>query len=34
METAPKVTVLLVTDAGGRLVGAVHLHDLFRARIV
>jgi arabinose-5-phosphate isomerase len=34
METAPKVTQLLVADAGGRLVGAVHLHDLFRARIV
>jgi arabinose-5-phosphate isomerase len=34
METAPKVTQLLVTDATGRLVGAVHLHDLFRARIV
>jgi len=34
METAPKVTALLVTDADGRLVGAVHLHDLFRARIV
>jgi arabinose-5-phosphate isomerase len=34
METAPKVTVLLVTDEAGRLVGAVHLHDLFRARIV
>jgi arabinose-5-phosphate isomerase len=34
MESAPKVTQLLVTDAGGRLVGAVHLHDLFRARIV
>jgi arabinose-5-phosphate isomerase len=34
METAPKVTALLVTEADGRLVGAVHLHDLFRARIV
>ena len=34
METAPKVTQLLVTDDTGVLVGAVHLHDLFRARIV
>lgn len=34
METAPKVTQLLVTDEAGVLVGAVHLHDLFRARIV
>jgi len=25
---------LLVVDAGHRLVGALHLHDLFRARIV
>lgn len=34
METPPKVTQLLVTDARGALVGALHLHDLFRARIV
>jgi len=34
METTPKVTVLLVVDDGRRLVGALHLHDLFRARVV
>ena len=34
METAPKVSQLLVVDAERRLVGALHLHDLFRARIV
>lgn len=34
MESPPKVTLLLVADADGRLVGAVHLHDLFKARIV
>jgi len=34
METAPKVTVLLVADDERRLVGALHLHDLFRARVV
>jgi arabinose-5-phosphate isomerase len=34
METAPKVTQLLVVDAQGVLVGALHLHDLFRARVV
>jgi arabinose-5-phosphate isomerase len=34
METPPKVTQLLVTDARGALVGALHLHDLFRARVV
>jgi arabinose-5-phosphate isomerase len=34
METAPRVTNLLVTDAAGRLIGAVHMHDLFRARVV
>ena len=34
METVPKVTVLLVTDEERRLVGALHLHDLFRARVV
>ena len=34
METAPKVTVLLVVDSDWRLIGALHLHDLFRARVV
>jgi arabinose-5-phosphate isomerase len=34
MEAVPKVTVLLVVDADRRLVGALHLHDLFRARVV
>ena len=34
METVPKVMVLLVVDAERRLVGALHLHDLFRARVV
>jgi len=34
METAPKVTVLLVIDSEGGLTGALHLHDLFRARVV
>ncbi|MFO1282028.1 MAG: KpsF/GutQ family sugar-phosphate isomerase [Burkholderiales bacterium] len=34
METPPKVSQLLVVDDDGRLVGALHLHDLFRARIV
>jgi arabinose-5-phosphate isomerase len=34
METAPKVSQLLVVDAAGLLVGALHLHDLFRARVV
>ncbi len=34
METPPKVSQLLVVDDEGRLVGALHLHDLFRARIV
>jgi arabinose-5-phosphate isomerase len=34
METPPKVTQLLVVDDGGKLVGALHLHDLFRARVV
>jgi arabinose-5-phosphate isomerase len=30
----PKVQVLLVADEAGRLVGALHMHDLFRARVV
>jgi len=34
METPPRVTQLLVVDAERRLVGALHLHDLFRARVV
>jgi len=34
MEAVPKVTVLLVVDDDHRLVGALHLHDLFRARVV
>ena len=34
METPPKVSQLLVTDAASRLIGALHLHDLFRARVV
>jgi arabinose-5-phosphate isomerase len=34
MEASPKVSQLLVVDAQQRLLGALHLHDLFRARIV
>ena len=34
METPPKVSQLLVVDSRGALVGALHLHDLFRARVV
>ena len=34
METPPKVSQLLVVDDDARLVGALHLHDLFRARVV
>jgi arabinose-5-phosphate isomerase len=34
MEGSPKVSQLLVVDDERRLVGALHLHDLFRARIV
>jgi len=34
MEAAPKVSQLLVIDGDGRLVGALHLHDLFRAKVV
>jgi arabinose-5-phosphate isomerase len=34
METPPKVTQLLVVDEQQRLAGALHLHDLFRARVV
>ncbi len=34
METPPKVTQLVVVDAAGALAGAIHVHDLFRARVV
>jgi arabinose-5-phosphate isomerase len=34
METVPKISALLVVDGEGKLVGALHLHDLFRARVV
>ncbi|MEP6943435.1 MAG: KpsF/GutQ family sugar-phosphate isomerase [Betaproteobacteria bacterium] len=34
MEAPPKVSQLLVLDADARLVGALHLHDLFRAKVV
>jgi arabinose-5-phosphate isomerase len=34
MEAPPKVSQLLVIDDEHRLQGALHLHDLFRARIV
>ena len=34
METPPKKMALLVVDAAGKLVGALHMHDLFRARVV
>ena len=34
METPPKVTQLVVVDDAGALVGALHVHDLFRARVV
>ena len=34
METPPKVSQLLVVDGESRLVGALHMHDLFRAKVV
>ncbi len=34
METAPKVNQLLVVDDKRTLVGALHLHDLLRAKVV
>ncbi|MEO8536403.1 MAG: KpsF/GutQ family sugar-phosphate isomerase [Betaproteobacteria bacterium] len=34
METPPKVTQLVVVDQAGALAGALHVHDLFRARVV
>ena len=29
-----KVNQLLVVDAAGRLVGALNMHDLFRAKVI
>ncbi|MCL2873025.1 MAG: KpsF/GutQ family sugar-phosphate isomerase [Betaproteobacteria bacterium] len=34
MESAPKISQLLVVDEAQHLVGALHMHDLFRARIL
>jgi len=34
METPPKVSQLLIVDDEGKLVGALHLHDLLRAKVV
>jgi arabinose-5-phosphate isomerase len=34
METPPKVTQLVVVDGDEMPVGAIHMHDLFRARVV
>jgi hypothetical protein len=34
METPPKVMQLIVVDRGQALVGALHVHDLFRARVL
>jgi arabinose-5-phosphate isomerase len=34
MEQVPKVSQLLVLDADAKLIGALHLHDLFRAKVV
>ena len=34
METPPKVTQLVVVDDAGALAGALHVHDLFRARVI
>jgi arabinose-5-phosphate isomerase len=34
MEAAPKVSQLVVVDGQGKLVGALHVHDLFKAKIV
>ena len=31
---AHKVNQLLVVDAGGELVGALNMHDLFRAKVI
>ena len=34
METPPRVMQLVVVDAAGRLQGALHMHDLFRAQVI
>jgi len=34
METPPKVSQLLVVDGERKLIGALHMHDLFRAKVV
>jgi arabinose-5-phosphate isomerase len=34
METGRPVMALLVTDAGGKLVGVLHMHDLIRAGVI
>ncbi len=34
METPPRVMQLVVVDRAGRLEGAVHMHDLFRAQVI
>jgi arabinose-5-phosphate isomerase len=34
METPPRVMQLVVVDATGRLAGALHMHDLFRAQVI
>ena len=34
METPPRIMQLVVADGTGHLVGALHMHDLFKARIV
>jgi len=34
METTPKKLALLVVDDDRRLIGALHMHDLFRARVI
>jgi arabinose-5-phosphate isomerase len=34
MMEAHKVNQLLVVDAGGELVGALNMHDLFRAKVI
>ncbi len=34
MESAPKVMQLVVVDAAGKLAGALHMHDLFRAQVI
>lgn len=34
METPPKVSQLLVVDDERKLMGALHVHDLFRAKVV